>query len=201
MFKTRVGLLMALALHATVSAGLGEAETAAQSIPEPPFRPTATIEELMQSIIDPAADAVWDSVVTDVTPDGTTVTQPETADDWNVLRRHAITLIEATNLLLMEGRSIASTGSRSELPGVDLEPEDIQSLLAQDPDSWAEAIAGLYRSGVLVLQAVDDQDIAGLLEAGATLDLACEACHSQYWYPGFGAQSVEPPTAPLEPGR
>ena len=83
----------------------------------------------MRYMIDPSADAVWDAIVTEVTADGVFTTEPETDEDWMVLRRHAVTLIEATDLLLMEGRRVAAEGSRSELPGVDLEPEEIEALL------------------------------------------------------------------------
>ena len=197
MFKThRIVSLLLFGLIVVLACPGGTAAAAAQSTSPPVFRPTATIEEIMRSIIDPAADAVWDSVVTEVTPEGTTTTQPETDDDWRGLRRSAITLVEATNLLLIEGRAVAVAESRSELPGIDLEPEEIASLLAQDRETWTRLVQGLHETSVDVLRAIDTTDIDGLLEAGADLDLACEACHSVYWYPEFGARTGETPGAP-----
>ena len=155
------------------------------------FRATATVEEIMRSIIDPAADAVWDSVVIVVNENGIETTQPETNEDWQTLRRHAITLIEATNLLLIEGRAVAAPDSRSELPGIDLEPDEIEALLAADRATWSELISKLHESGIQVLDAVDTQDVDALLVAGDRLDLACENCHATYWYPGYGGRPDE----------
>lgn len=163
----------------------------ARGVSAPPFRTTATVEDVMRSIIDPAADAVWDAVVTVSTAEGIETTQPESEDDWAALRRHVITLVEAPNLLLLDGRRVAGVGSRSELPGIDLEPEKIASLLAADRESWMRLVSDLHDTGVGVLNAVDSRDVDALLVAGDRLGLACENCHSRYWYPGHGGRPDE----------
>jgi hypothetical protein len=158
--------------------------------PAPPpseFRTTAAIEEVMRYIIDPAADAVWDAVVIEVGAQGTTEKVPTTDEDWAALRRHAMTLLEGTNLLLMEGRRVAVPGSRSEMPGVDLEPEEIEALLAADRPAWNQFVGALHASGLVVLDAVDRRDVDALLVAGDQLDLTCENCHLRYWYPGLAS--------------
>ena len=157
------------------------------------FQVTATVEEVMRSIIDPAADAVWDSVVIVSNENGIQTTQPETDEDWLTLRRHAITLVEASNLLLMDGRAVAAPESRSELPGIDLEPDEIEALLAADRTTWSALVSKLHESGIQVLNAVDTQDVDALLVAGDRLDLACENCHATYWYPGYGGRADERP--------
>jgi len=157
----------------------------------PPFRPTTTIEDIMRSVIDPSADAVWDAVVVDATADGIVRTEPESDADWAALRRDAVVLIEASNLLLVEGRAVARPESVSELPGVDLEPEEMAARLAESPATWRGFVERLHDSGVGVLRAVEARDVEALLEAGDRLDLACEACHSEYWYPGYGARRDE----------
>lgn len=157
------------------------------------FQVTATVEEVMRSIIDPAADAVWDSVVIVSNESGIQTTQPETDEDWLTLRRHAITLVEASNLLLMDGRAVAAPESRSELPGIDLEPDEIEALLAADRTTWSALVSKLHESGIQVLNAVDTQDVDALLVAGDRLDLACENCHATYWYPGYGGRADEGP--------
>ena len=146
----------------------------------------------MRYMIDPSADAVWDAVVTVVTDEGVVTTVPETSEDWIVLRRHAVTLIEATDLLLMEGRRVAAEGSRSELPGVDLEPEQIEALLSEDRESWTRFVGVLHESGVGVLNAIDSQDVDALLAAGDVLDAACELCHVRYWYPSLAGADGAP---------
>ena len=157
-------------------------------------RPAATVEELMRTMIDPAADAIWDAVVTESTPEGIVETRPETDGDWTRLRRQAVLLAESANLLLVEGRRIAAPESRSELPGIDLHPDAIEELLADDWRSWAEAARGLGDTSATVLDAVDARDVDALLAAGAQLDLACERCHAVYWYPGHADPRPAPGT-------
>ena len=151
-----------------------------------PYKPTATVEDLMRSVIDPAADAIWDAVVTEATASGIIETRPESQDDWLNLRQHALTLAEATNLLVIQGRRIASPESRSELPGIDLHPDAIQTLVEENWNGWVRLASELHDTSLVVLNAVDAQSIDALLAAGTDLDLACENCHAQYWYPGHG---------------
>jgi len=92
----------------------------AASLPE--FQPTASVEDIMRSMVDPSANAMWDAVVTTVTDAGIEEVRPQTEEDWLGLERGAIMLVEAGNLLLIDGRRIAGEGSVSELPGIDLEP-------------------------------------------------------------------------------
>ncbi len=155
----------------------------------PPFQITAPIEEIMRFMIDPAADSIWGSVVTIVTDDGVEDIVPETDADWAALRGHAVTLIESTNLLLMEGRPVAAEGSVSEMPGVDLEPEQIEEILAANRPAWTALSLALSESGTQVLNAVDARDLDALLVSGDGLDLACENCHIQFWYPELAGQT------------
>ena len=183
---TRNGLTSALVLLAAGS-------MACASEPASDMEPTATVEELMRSMIDPAADAIWDAVVVEATADGIVETRPETEGDWLRLRRQALTLAEASNLLLIEGRRIAAPESRSELPGIDLHPDAIQKLVDEDWDGWMEVARGLRATGGTVLDAVEARDVDALLEAGTELDLACENCHSVFWYPGYADPRPAPP--------
>ena len=183
---TRNGLTPVLVL---LAAGLA----ACASEPASEMEPTATVEELMRSMIDPAADAVWDAVVIEATADGIVETRPETEGDWLRLRRQAVTLAEASNLLLIEGRRIAAPESRSELPGIDLHPDAIQELVDENWNGWVEVAQGLRDTSGVVLDAVEARDIDALLEAGTELDLACEDCHALFWYPGHADPRPAPP--------
>ena len=166
-------------------AACGEPPVPAEAPAAAAYSPTASIEEVMRHMIDPAADAIWESVVTDVTSEGVVEHVPETDDDWQALRGHALTLLESTNLLLMPGRPVAAPGSRSEMPGVDLEPEQIEALLAADRTAWTQFVSARRASGATVLDAVGRRDVDALLVAGDGLDLACENCHLRYWYPSL----------------
>jgi len=172
------GVLVAVACSGSESASDGADSS-------PAYQLTASIEEVMRHVVDPASDAVWESVITEVTADGVVEHIPQTDEEWATLRSHAVTLVEATDLLLMPGRRVAAPGSRSEMPGVDLEPEQIEALLAADRSAWDAFVAALHATSLTVLEAVDARDVEGLLVAGDALDLACENCHLRYWYPSL----------------
>src|ERR1051325_9438601 len=111
---------------------------------EPPFRLTGTIKEIMDSVVDPNADVLWDSVSTTINRQGTTEKQPRTDEDWKMVRRSAVALVEATNLLVMEGRKMAPAGDKSENPDIELAPEQMQKLLDADRASWVKYAHGLH---------------------------------------------------------
>ena len=158
--------------------------------PQPDFQPTTTVEELMRAVIDPAADAVWDAVVITSTRDGIDREVPDSDEDWLALEHHAVRLLEAGNLLQIEGRSIAGPDSVSELPGIDLEPADIAVRVAGQYDAWLRSGRELHDAGVVVLDAVRARSIDALLESGDRLDAACESCHSRFWYPPDAAEAA-----------
>jgi hypothetical protein len=151
--------------------------------PEQTLRPTATIKDIMDSLVDPSADALWDSVATIVSAAGTEERAPKTDEEWTNVRRHAVRLIEATNLLLMEGRHVAKTGEKAENPEVELGPEQIQALIDSDRASWVTLAHGLYDAAVPAFKAIEAKNAQGLLDAGEGIDTACENCHLKYWYP------------------
>ena len=126
----------ALALVATLL--LGGCATDSDDSPSstPSFRPTASVQDLMLSIVDPAADTIWEAVATIVTHEGVEERRPSTDEEWEVLRHEAVRLVESTNLLLMHDREIAHPDFQSENPGIELEPEQIQALIDQDPETW-----------------------------------------------------------------
>lgn len=191
--RTPVALCLILAATACEAAPPRSADGTEAA--QPPLLPAVSIEEVMRYMIDPAADSIWGSVVTIVTDEGIQDIVPETEEDWEALRGHAVTLLESTNLLLMEGRPVAAEGSVSDMPGVDLEPAQIEDLLAANRPAWTTLTLGLRASGLEVLKAIEAHDLDGLLVAGDGLDLACENCHIQFWYPDLsGRTRAAPPS-------
>lgn len=152
------------------------------SQPQSEFRPTSTVKDIMDLVIDPSADALWDSVEVVATLEGTDRKAPKTDDDWKVLRRHAVSLVEASNLLLIPGRHVASPGEKADDARVDLNPEEIEALRVKDPAAWALRAHWLHDAATESLKAVDARDATALMNAGETLDTACESCHRNYWY-------------------
>ena len=154
------------------------AETAAAE-----FRTTATIKDIMDSVVDPSADYMWESVATIVTKKGTEERRPRTDMEWKEVRRRAIAMIEGTNLLIMDGRLVAKPGEKSENPGIELGPEEIKAVIDADRASFIKFAHGLHDAGVKALAAIDKKDADALSDAGETIDEACEQCHLKYWYP------------------
>jgi hypothetical protein len=155
--------------------------------PQPEFRLTATIKDIMDSIVDPGADFVWDSVATTVDATGVHEKAPKTDEEWKEVRRSTIRLLEGSNLLQMPGRKVAKPHEKSENPGIELEPEEVEKLIDGDRAAFYKLANGLHESVLPVLKAIDAKDKEALLDAGDAIDQACENCHLKYWYPNEAA--------------
>jgi len=154
-----------------------KADTAA--VPE--LRLNATIRDIMDSFIDPAADHIWDAVAITVTAKGRVEKHPRTDEEWKELRRRAIQIMEGANLLLIPGRRVARPGEKVD-PRVAIPPDQIEALINQDRAGFTKLAYELYDSVVPVLQAIEAKDKDKLLEVGDGIDRACENCHTKYWY-------------------
>ena len=150
---------------------------------QPPYTTTATVKDIMLHIVDPAGDMVWDSVSTVIDKGGLHETVPTSDEDWHKVRNGVITLIEASNLLMVPGRAMAKPGEKSVAPGVELEPAEMEELVKKDPAGWQQRAKALHDISVDVLKVVDAKDVQKLFDIGEDLDRACENCHRQYWYP------------------
>jgi hypothetical protein len=150
-------------------------------VPAAQFVITATLQELMDSTVDPAADALWNAVEVIATAEGIEEKHPHTDEQWQSVRRGAITLIEATNLLVMQGRRAAPPGTQSARG--ELTPAQIDRKIAASRPTFEQFANVLRLSAVQALNAIDRRDSEALLDAGNALDEACEACHLNYWYP------------------
>lgn len=156
--------------------------TMACAPPPPEFRTTATVKDIMDSVIDPSADSVWGSVSYVATLTGTTENFPRTDDEWKAVRRHAIALMEGSNMLLVPGRRVARPGEKAEDARVEHSPDDIEAMISHDRSSWTTLAHGLHDAATENLSAIEAKDVERLLTAGEVLDKACESCHVKYWY-------------------
>ena len=177
-------LLASLVLIAACQKPAETAAAPAPAAPPPPeYTPTATVKDLMQSVVDPNADVVWLAVTTVQSNKGTVETRPKTDEEWTKVRHGAVALMEASNLLMVPGRHVARPGEKSETPGVELEPSEMEALINKDLASWRRRAHGLHEAGAAAIQAIDAKDADKLFEVGEQIERACESCHSQYWYP------------------
>jgi hypothetical protein len=142
-----------------------------------------SIKELMESIIDPSADALWGSVGTVVDKEGIHEALPKTQEEWLDVRRAAVRLVEGSNLLMMPGRESAPAGTKSEVAGVELEPAEITVLMKTKRKSFDAFAKTLQVLSLESLRAVDAKDGVLLLDIGARMEDVCESCHQTFWYP------------------
>ena len=148
--------------------------------------PVVSVKELMEHMIDPIADNIFDAVWWDNTARGVVEHKPTSEEDWEKVRIGATTIIEGIELLKVP-RPFAPPGDVNDSLGPnppELSPTQIQAKLDKDPVLWIAKIQALRNVGLEVLEIVKKKDTNALWQAGGDLDEACEACHLEYWYPG-----------------
>jgi hypothetical protein len=143
----------------------------------------SSIKELMDSIVDPSADVLWGAVGTIADKDGIHELLPKTPEDWLDLRRAAVRIIEGSNLLTMPGREAAPVGTKSEVPGVELEPAQMTALINRNRKSFNAFARELQVLGVEALRASDTKNTISLIDIGGRMEDVCESCHKTFWYP------------------
>jgi hypothetical protein len=142
-----------------------------------------SIRELMQSIVDPSADALWGASGTVVDNEGIHDMSPKTPEEWLDVRGAAVRIIEGGNLLMMPGREAAPAGAKSETPGVELEPAQIAALVKQKRKDFNGFAKALQLLGLEALRATDAKNTDLLGEIGGRMENVCEGCHQTFWYP------------------
>jgi hypothetical protein len=137
----------------------------------------------MDAMVDPSGDVLFESVVQISDEKGITEKAPRTDDEWEEVRHHALILLEAPNLLAMEGRKVAGPSEKSKYPEVELQPEEIQKLIDNDRPSFLRRARRLQDAAAMAVAAATAKDKTALLHAIEGIDGACENCHLHYWYP------------------
>jgi len=123
--------------------------------PPPPFEPVADVQQLMRSVVDPAADGIWDAVKTVDSAEGVVEYAPKTDTEWQAVRNHAVMVAESGNLLMMRG-------------------------CAKDEPDWRRLSRALVDAGRRALAAASVQDKDALFDAGGQIYEACSNCHQKY---------------------
>jgi hypothetical protein len=192
-----------LPLAAAMLLGLSacnQQQTAQQEAPkpEPQFKLTATIQELMDAEVDPSADFLWASVGFVATAKGVEDKSPKTDAQWDEVRHRALILAEASNLLLMPGRTVAHEGKtldEEEKAGIE-DPKEIERNIAMNRAAFDGFAGRLHDVSLKMLDAIAKRDLEAMGATGEELDAACEACHRTFWYPNAvePIQTLEPPT-------
>ena len=166
--------------------GCGQPTGAPAVAEAPSFTPVLSVKELMEHVVDPVADWIFDAAVIDVSEKGTVETLPLTDEDWTRVERGAMILAESANLLKMP-RTMVPPGDESlkkEPGGPELTPAEIEAKIKKDPALWAKHADGLRQVAIESLAVIKSRDAQALFDVGDRIDKACESCHLEYWYPG-----------------
>src|SRR5262249_32540467 len=135
---------LALLLHACGRSGPAQ----------PGLARPATIKDIMDSMVDPSGDFMFESVQEIADETGIHEKSPKTDEEWEEVRHRAFILMEAPNLLVMEGRKVAQPSEKSKNPQVELQPEEIQKLVDGDRASFIRRARRLQDAAAEAIKAV-----------------------------------------------
>ncbi len=122
---------------------------------EEPYTPVANLQELMATVVDPAADFYWDAVGWIIDETGTEEIRPRSPEAWDSVRNAAFVVAESGNLMMMQGRAI-----------------DEEAYVA-----FAQAMVSVGRRAIEVAEARDEM---GVFDVGAEMYAVCTGCHATY---------------------
>lgn len=136
--------------------GVALAALACDPAPSPPtFVPVATVQQVMASILEPAADTYWDAVGSVDDSSGTHSHSPGTPEAWDAVRNAAYTMTESGNLLMMAPR-------------------------ARDQGEWMALSRAMIAAGQHAIKAAEARDTVAVFNAGAAVYESCTNCHARY---------------------
>lgn len=121
----------------------------------PTVVPVATVKQIMDGIVMPGANAIWESVSTIVDAKGIQEHRPETDAEWQAVGDSAAALIESANLLMLGSRVV-------------------------DHGDWVKMATAMADAAKRALAAAEAKDTDGILAAGEVINETCDACHARY---------------------
>ena len=114
------------------------------------------VHDLMAYVLDPAAEAIWDSAGFVITEEGETNLAPTNQEGWDKVKHGAKVISESSYLLSMPERAV-------------------------DQAQWVALSMALKGMGEKAFKAAENEDSEDLFEIGAELYQLCVACHQIYW--------------------
>ncbi len=174
-----------VALMATALVFAGAVMTA-QSAEAPQFSTDISVDEMMEAIVMPTADAIWKAVSVDLTDKGEVKTAPATDEAWLALRHQAVTLASVTNLLMIPSLKVNKDPASKKHGDGELSPAEMTKLHKSQMAAFAAHAQALHTSAMRAIAAIDKRDADALSDVGGEMDGICEGCHTQFWYPNQG---------------
>jgi hypothetical protein len=138
-----------------VAAARPGGEAAPAAVEALPITPVASVRQIMNGIVGPAASVVFESVSTIVSAEGVVEHAPQTEEEWVTVGSAAAALIEAGNLMMMGDRPV-------------------------DRGEWVKMAKSMMDAGTAALKAADAKSADGILAAGEIVNESCDNCHRIY---------------------
>jgi hypothetical protein len=117
--------------------------------------PVASVKQIMNGIVGPAANRIFGAVGTVISDKGTVEKAPRTDGEWEAVGNDAAALIESGNLILMNGRAI-------------------------DRGDWVRMSQAMIDAGKVVLRAAQAKNPDKVFESGEAVNESCDNCHQKY---------------------
>lgn len=135
--------------------GLSLISCSQEPAPAPAYKMVSTVEDVMEGIVIPASDRVFEVGAYNVTTNGVQESIPKDDEEWSLVKHSAMSLAEAGNLLKFESR-------------------------AQEAN-WVKFSQMLTDRALVVAAKADAKDTQGVFDAAAAMyQEACTGCHAQY---------------------
>lgn len=128
---------------------------AADSADAVPFELVADVGQLMNTVLEPAADFYWDAVGWIIDENGTLEIAPSTDEEWELVRNAAYVIAESGNLMMMKGRGA-------------------------DEAAWRGMSLAMVQVGRVAIAAAEAKNILAVFDAGAEVYAVCSSCHAAY---------------------
>ena len=154
--RTTYGLLLVSLLLFVFGMWFALAGAGARTAGGPPAAPpVASVLEVMDGIVSPASGVVYASVATVVSREGIQETRPKDDREWQRVAGNAAALVEASELLKVEGR-------------------------ARESEDWAAIATAMGAAAAEARTAAQKKDAEGILAAGERLNNSCDNCHRKF---------------------
>jgi hypothetical protein len=157
--------MAALLAGGLLQAACGNQSPASVPSPKPvngatSFDTSIDTRQLMSWMIDPSSKVVFGAVATIVTEQGEENVQPRSDEEWTNVRNHAATVLEAGNLLMLEGRARPS--------------------LVKDVADWNAKARAMSAAARTAIEATEVKDAEALFAASGEIYQTCTDCHAKY---------------------
>jgi hypothetical protein len=148
-------VLSGLMFVASIWFALAGARNTAQAAPIAGGEPYATVKQIMNGIITPASNTVYQSVSIIIDDAGIHENYPQSEEEWDVVAASAVALAEGGNLMMVGNRLV-------------------------DEDRWPALVQAMIDASLISMKAAEARDREALLASGEALNESCDSCHSAY---------------------